>query len=93
VAPRVSLFGTETLAGICSASPGTVLPSGRVRGLSPAAAWGAPVVLIETVQAADSSASGTSAAALFSRPCRVAVIGSPSLAPRCDGRPNEGVRP
>src|SRR3954451_21474185 len=92
VAPSVPPLGTETLAGICSAAPGTVLPAGREGRPSPAAACGAPVALMDTVQAADSSASGTSAVAFFSRPCRVAVIVSPSCAPRCDGCPNEAVR-
>src|SRR3954470_10256224 len=82
VTPSALPAGVDTLAGMVSASPGTDVPSGSRGRLPPALASVAPVVLIETVQAADSSASGTSAVALFSRPRRVTVIASPSSAPR-----------
>src|SRR3954470_7277657 len=72
-APGAIRVPSETLAGAWMACAGTLLPSGRVgSGLSPAAALDALTPRRLAVQAADSSAIGTSAVALCRRPNRSA---------------------
>src|SRR4051794_22482883 len=71
--PGAIWLPSETLAGASMAWAGTLLPSGRDgSGRSPAAAVGASAARRLTVQAADSSAIGTSAVALCKRPKRLA---------------------
>src|SRR3954453_785088 len=71
--PGAIRLPSETLAGAWMACAGTLLPSGRVgSGLAPAAALDALTPRRLAVQAADSSAIGTSAVALCRRPNRLA---------------------
>ena len=79
--PGATRLPSETLAGASMAWVGTLVPSGSVgSGRSPAAARGALTPARLAVQAADSSAIGTSAVALCRRPNRLADI---ELSPSC----------
>src|SRR3954453_11066862 len=65
----------DTLAGTSMASDGRLVPSGRTTG-SAASASAVPALLVVAmlaVQAAESTASGTSASALWPRPKRVGL--------------------
>ncbi len=81
--PGATTPGAETLAGASIASVGTLVPSGSVAaGSSPRGrACSAPTPARLAVQAADSSASGTSAVAFCKRPNRGADIDG--LSRRC----------
>src|SRR3954453_23335481 len=73
--PGPSRLPSETLAGASIAWAGTLVPSGSVGSCrSPAAARGALTPARLAVQAADNTASGTSAVALCRRPNRLADI-------------------
>src|SRR3954447_18679392 len=91
--------GIGTLAGALIAWLGTELPSGRpwVSFLAAEATLSAPAML--AVQAADSSANGTSEAALLLRPLsfadmrRVSLVSNRSDSPKSDDTPSNDVPP